>query len=444
MDKQVHWIKIVGSSILVSIACIDPGNLVGDIDVAIEMRYKALWVLFIAHIMLFFFQEMSIDVSAYSGKDIGTHIGLKYNNGVKYFIWISAEIAIIAADIQELLGMSIGFRLMTGISETASLFLSILIVFVVLYLQQISQALIEIVFFIFVGILTLCFMINFIAIKPDFFEILSGFIPNKPESLAFTGVIGSIIMPQNLFFQSSLVNTRSDLKLPPKRLSKIIKIETIGIIIVSFFINMFVVGVFSDIRFAGADITLENVGLNLATLLSSWSAKLWAIGLFFSGLASTTTGALTGQYLMDGIVRLKVNKLTRILITRLLTLIPCILIVVFFNVNRIMGLLNIIQFVQLPFVVIPLLRLVLNRSVMKERKYSTVHVVIISILSALLQMINVYSIYESFKGMSNHPILFVSILVAIQVILMLVVALSIMKKEEKEESKVVFDEVSLI
>ena len=242
--------------------------------------------------------------------------------------------------------------------------------------------------------MTVCFGINFFAIKPNYLDILDGFIPSVPTSLEFTGVIGSIIMPQNLFLQASLVMTRNKVKVPSRRLANVIKIETILIIILSFFINVFIVGVFGNPEFKDKTIELENAGQVLTSYLPSWSALIWAIGLFCSGVSSTTTGALTGQYLMEGIIKLKFPRYIRILITRLLTLFPCIFITIFFKVDEIIGLLNIVQFLQLPFVVIPLLRFVTNTTVMKSVKYTykTAHIFVVAVLSIFLQIINVYSI----------------------------------------------------
>jgi natural resistance-associated macrophage protein len=375
------------------------------------MNYKAIWVLLVAHIMLYFFQEMCIDLSAHGKGDFATFIGAKFNTKAKYFVWVSSELAIIAADIQELLGTSIALKLLTGFSGNINLILSVLIVFAVLYIQQAGQTWLEVVFVIFVGTMAICFMANFIAMKPDVGQILDGFVPNIPDTISFATVVGSIIMPQNLFLQSSLVMTRTEHNLHPRRLARIIKVETIVIIVISFIINLTIVGVFGNPYYSEKDITLENAGEHLRFLLSEWSAVFWAIGLLCSGISSTTTGALTGQYLMTGIVNLRVPFFLRILITRLLTLIPCIAILAFFEVDNMINMLNVVQFVQLPFVIIPLLRFVMDPRVMGNRAYTKLHVSFITGLYLGLQLINIFSIYKTTTGPNGeHFLWFVAVI----------------------------------
>lgn len=437
--SDIHWINIIGSSILVSIACIDPGNLQGDIQVAQEMSYKAIWVLLFAHVLLYFFQEMSIDLAAYGEKDLATQIGRRFSKGGKYFIWITSEMSIIAADIQELLGTSIAMKLLFNIDGIPNLVISILIVLGVLYLQQINQSILEYCFFVFVGIMAFCFISNFFASKPDFFEIMNGFIPSIPNTLGFTGVIGSIIMPQNLFMQSSLVMTRNHHKLRPKVLATIIKIETIFIIFISFLINLSLVGVFGNKKFADEKINLENAGIHLKAFLPGWSAIVWSIGLLSSGISSTTTGALTGQYLMDGIVQLRVGRMIRILVTRMMTLIPCIVIITLFDTNRIIGLLNVIQFVQLPFVIIPLVRLVMDKSIMGHQKYNLKGLSAILFFSFALQIINIYSIYGALSDQGNNHYLVFAMIIIMQTGAIYYLIRTPLKEVEEDSMKPQFD-----
>ena len=80
------------------------------------MKYKALWVLFLAHFLLFFFQELAFTVATVAGKDFGNLVRLNYAPGMKYFLWISSELSIIAADIQEVIGAAIAINILTGLN----------------------------------------------------------------------------------------------------------------------------------------------------------------------------------------------------------------------------------------------------------------------------------------------------------------------------------------
>ena len=121
-------------------------------------------------------------------------------------------------------------------------------------------------------------MIIFILIDKNFGEIMFGFVPNLPKDLSFTAVIGSIIMPQNLFLHASLVLTR-ETKNNSKYASKIFKIETAIVLLMSFLINFFIVSVFANKEFQDKEITLENAGTMLEEIMPKFSSLLWAMGL---------------------------------------------------------------------------------------------------------------------------------------------------------------------
>lgn len=196
------------------------------------------------------------------------------------------------------------------------LVLTVLIVIGVLSLQEIGQNIFEGIFGVMVFIMFLMFSINFFCSSTRFIDVMSGLVPNIPRSLSFTGVIGAIIMPQNIFLHSSLVQTRKEFNFSTKTKIRMYSIETIVILVVSCFINYSICCLFANPKYKDVNITLENVGDNLVDFLPSVSKVFWGLGLFASGISSTASGALTGQYLMNGIFNFQVSRLKRILITR--------------------------------------------------------------------------------------------------------------------------------
>ena len=399
MNKN-KLLKVIGSAILISIACLDPGNLLGDIQAAQEMHYKSIWVILLSHILLYFVQEMAVIVSCMSGNDMGNLIRLNYSKNLKIFIWLSSEIAIISADIQEILGAVIAIKLLTGLNFNFGIPLIILIVLFILFLQDYGQKFFEGIFFVLVMILGICSYFNFILSEPKISDLANGFIPNIPKSWQFTAVIGSIIMPQNIFLHSSLVQTRKHLECSKKEFIKIFKIETAIILFISFLINFSLVSIFSSPQYSDKTITLENAGTYLKEFLKSSSSTVWGLGLLASGISSTATGALTGQYLMEGIFKFQFSRTKRILITRSITIIPCYIIIDSVNVDDIMNFLNIVQFIQLPFVIIPLLKFSLSGNIMGNRIYNYNKFIFLCALAIVLQIFNYFSIISSMSELS--------------------------------------------
>ncbi len=137
MSKK-QWMQIVGSAVLISIACLDPGNLLGDIQIAQDMHYKSIWVILLAHFLLYFVQELAFVVGCVAEHDLGELIGLNYPWKIKIFIWLSSEFAIIAADIQEILGAVIALKILLGISVNFGIPIIIIIVILILFAQELG------------------------------------------------------------------------------------------------------------------------------------------------------------------------------------------------------------------------------------------------------------------------------------------------------------------
>lgn len=135
---------------------------------------------------------------------------------------------------------------------------------------------------------------NFYYTDLDYEGLMWGFVPSVPDSSTFLSILGSIIMPQNIFLHASLVQTRAHLNLPKEQFIKIFRTETIIILVISFFINLSLVGIFANPEYEHQNISLENAGFYLKKFLKDISEYLWALGLLAAGISSTATGALTG------------------------------------------------------------------------------------------------------------------------------------------------------
>ena len=186
----------------------------------------------------------------------------------------------------------------------------------ILFTQETGQFIFELIFAGFMAFMFICFSMNFIYSNPPIAKIANGFIPSVPSSLSFTAVIGAIIMPQNMFLHSSLVQTRKLHDFSKKIKIRMFVIETIVLLVVSFLMNFCIVTLFADPRYNNANIRLENVGTYLVEFLPKVSQTFWGLGLLASGISSTAGGALTGQYLMNGIFNFQFSKIKRIIITR--------------------------------------------------------------------------------------------------------------------------------
>ena len=164
------------------------------------------------------------------------------------------------------------------------------------------------------------------------------------------------------------------------------------IITLSMIINFFIIITFSHFSSDAPLIELKDAGSVLEKSLGGWSKYVWALGLFSSGQSATMAGAITGQYIMDGFLNLKISRKKRILIFRLITLFPCLIIAKLAEIEMVYILLNVVQFIQLPFVLIPLFKFISNKKIMNGYKANRTKLIFLKLISMIFTIINVVQI----------------------------------------------------
>lgn len=221
---------------------------------------------------------------------------------------------------------------------------------------------------------------------------------------AALGVVGAIIMPHNLYLHSSLVLTRKvDTNNPNKVNEANIynTIESAFSLTISFLINMAVIATFAVyvrsqyFENDPQDIDLRSASAALAGSFGENAKYIWAVGLLAAGQSSTMTGTYAGQFVMEGFLEIKLPIYQRILITRSIAIIPAIS-VTFMNESAMTNMdtyLNILQSVQLPFALVPLIKFVSSPEIMNSFAISRVQVIISTTLGLMLFSMNFVTIF---------------------------------------------------
>lgn len=93
---------------------------------------------------------------------------------------------------------------------------------------------------------------------------------------------------------------------------------------------------------------------------------IWAIGLLSAGQASTITGTYAGQFVMEGFTKISIKKWIRILIIRTITILCSIIIALaaYESIDQLNFWCNVIQSIQLPFALLPILHFTASKRVM--------------------------------------------------------------------------------
>ncbi|KAK8937115.1 Metal transporter Nramp2 [Platanthera zijinensis] len=407
--------RFTGPGFLMCIAFLDPGNLEGDLQAGAIAGYSLLWLLLWATAMGLLIQLLSALLGVATGRHLAELCREEYPRWAGIVLWLMAELALIGADIQEVIGSAIAIRILSGgvIPLWAGVVITALDCFIFLFLENYGVRKLEAFFGVLIATMAISFGIMFGETTPSGKDLLIGVLVPKLGSKTIkqaVGVVGCVIMPHNVFLHSALVQSR---KINTKRRSRVreamryYSIESAAALAISFVINVFVTTVFAKSFYGtekAAGIGLENAGQFLqdkygATLFPI--LYIWGLGLLASGQSSTITGTYAGQFIMGGFLNLRVKKWVRALITRSFAVVPAIIVALSFNssgsaMDSLNESLNVLQSIQVPFALIPLITLVSSEQVMGFFRIGTKLKIVAWLVAAFLIAINGYLLMDYF------------------------------------------------
>lgn len=97
-----------------SIAYLDPGNLESDLQAGAYGGYQLLWVLFWSTGLGLFLQVLAARLGVVTGETLATKAAATYSTPVRICLWLCVELAIVASDIQEVLGSAIAIKVLSN------------------------------------------------------------------------------------------------------------------------------------------------------------------------------------------------------------------------------------------------------------------------------------------------------------------------------------------
>lgn len=468
------FVNYVGPGWLMSLAFIDPGNMEADLQAGAFTSFKFLWVLLLAHLMGLLVQNFASRLGVVSGKSLATVCRDNYHWTLRWFLWFMAELAIIGADVQEVVGSSIALHVLFGTPLWLGCILTGLLTvgFLVVYHMH-GVKIIEYFVVLMVCVIFVCFSLNFAATGPDWWSLIHGLlVPRLPSNVAQTtqvvAMIGSVIMPHNLFLHSNLIARKNLDRKSSRSISQAIRYfvyDSIFALMFSFMINLALQGSFAqgfysphcagnpgsplgcdpsvlvpDLSvclledcgcttpsgFVGicASIGLANAGSSLASILPHRASLLFGLGLLAAGQASTVSGTMAGQYVMEGFLDLKIPFWLRMLVTRSVALIPAIAVSLmqfeFRNMDGLNQFINVLQSIQLPFALLPLLHFTSTFEVMSRWTIFGFQRLCGWIVALGLIAMNVLMIRQRYLGIHSHTVQTVCSSIAAVYVLILV------------------------
>jgi manganese transport protein len=373
-----------GPAFLVAIGYMDPGNWATDIEGGSRFHYDLLWVILASNLVAILLQILSSRLGVVTGRDLPQMCRERFSKPTAIFFWIIAEVAIIACDLAEVLGSAIALNLLFHIALLPAVLITALDVLIILLLQSRGVRLLEAVILALIATMGFCYLFEIVLSHPQLLPIVHGLVtPRLPNGSLYIalGILGATVMPHNLYLHSHLVQSR--------RVGKSFKeirsslrynaFDTIFALNMAFFINAAILIMAAAVFFERGKVVTEiqQAYYTLTPLLgTSLASVAFGVALLASGQASTITGTLAGQVVMDGFLKMKVRPWLRRLITRSLAIVPAVIVIASQMGNgveaenhaiyNLLLLSQVVLSVQLSFATVPLVLFTSRKSIMGE------------------------------------------------------------------------------
>ena len=410
------WRKLMafwGPGLMVAVGYMDPGNWATDLAGGSRYGYTLLSVVLISNLFAMLLQHLAAKLGIVTGRDLAQACRDHYTRPVSLVLWFLCEVAIAACDLAEVIGSAIALNLLFGLPLAWGVVLTTLDVLVVLYFQNKGFRIIESLVAGLTVLIFGCFVYEIIVSQPDWMALAHGLVPQpqvvtNPGMLYIAiGILGATVMPHNLYLHSSIVQTRQieQTEVGKRMAIKFATIDSTVALFLAFFVNAAIL-VTAAAAFHGkghegvADIA-DAHKLLTPVLGAGAASALFAIALLASGQNSTLTGTLAGQIVMEGFLDLKLKPWKRRLLTRLIAVVPALVVTLLYGekgTGQLLVLSQVILSLQLSFAVVPLVLFTGSKAKMGVFANRPVVQAIAWAVSGIIIVLNVFLLWQTFFG----------------------------------------------
>jgi manganese transport protein len=363
---------------MIAVGYMDPGNWATDLEGGSSYGYSLLWVILLSNLLAILLQHLCVRLQVATGLDLAQACQRYYSPAASRFLWLMAQVGIIAMDLAELLGSAIALQILFGLPLFVGALVTAGDVLLLLALHKLGYRWLEALVAVLIFTIALCLGIEICLAKVAFAQVWLGFIPDpvilhQPRMLFVAlGIIGATVMPHNLYLHSSIVGTRSFGSTEASR-REALRFGTYDVtlaLIFAFLVNASLL-ILSAAAFHGraeavTDIREAHHLLN-GVLGSTFAGTLFAVALLASGQNATITGTLAGQIVIEGFLKVKPSAWIMRMLTRVAALVPALLVIGLAGEQQLGSLLmwsQVILSLQLGFACWPLVRLTSDAQLM--------------------------------------------------------------------------------
>jgi len=401
-----------GPGYLVAVGYMDPGNWATALGAGSAHGNALLCVVVAASLIAMALQAAAARLGVAGEIDLAQACRRHYPRSVSLLLWVACEIAIVACNLAEVLGMAVGLKLLFDIPLPLGVGLTALDVALALALQRRGIRALEAFIIALITLIGTSFAIEIAWLAPSPAALIAALLPRRelvthPDMLYLAiGILGATVMPHNLYLHSALVQTRRHERsahgvraalrwatLDSTLALSLALLVNVGILVLA-------AGVFH--RPGQAPVTeLADAYRLLSPLLGVKAASgLFGIALIASGLSASITGTLAGQIVMEGFLELRISPVRRALLTRALALGPAAIVAASAGdsgITRLLVLSQVVLGVQLPFALVPLLAFTTRRAVLGEFAFGRLAAALLWLLAALVLALTLWGLHALWR-----------------------------------------------
>jgi manganese transport protein len=392
----------------------DPGNWATDLAAGSKYGYTLLFVVMASSLLAILLQSLALKLGIAAERDLAQACREHYSRPVTIALWLFAEIAIAACDLAEVIGSAIALQLLFGIPLIFGVLITSFDVLLLLLLENRGFRYLEALIIVLVGTIGVLFCIETILSRPEWGTLFTRlFVPSQsilthPDMLYIAiGILGATVMPHNLYLHSSIVQTRNYPRTPKgkREAIRLANLDSAVALTLALFVNAAILVVAASVFHRSGHTEVAEIGdaYRLLTPLLGFTgaSMMFALALLASGQNSTITGTLAGQIVMEGFLDIHLPNWLRRLITRLVAIIPTVIVTAIYGGDgtaKLLVLSQVILSMQLSFAVFPLIRFTSDSSKMGpfvNRPWLRVTGWAVALLIAVL---NAWLLLETFRG----------------------------------------------
>jgi manganese transport protein len=409
------WRKLLafaGPGYLVAVGYMDPGNWATDLAGGSRFGYALLSVILISNLMAVLLQGLASKLGIVTGRDLAQACRDHYSTPVVWMLWLLCEIAIAACDLAEVIGSAIALNLLFGIALPVGVAITALDVLLLLYLQNKGVRVLEALVITLVATVGICFAFELLLARPDLGDVARGFLPttdivsDREKLYIAIGILGATVMPHNLYLHSSIVQTRKyDENAAGKREAvRFAFVDSTIALSFALFINaaILIVAAASFHTSGNTDVAeIQDAYKLLTPLLGAGASTAFALALLASGQNSTLTGTLAGQIVMEGFLNIRIRPWLRRLITRLIAIIPAVIVSIIGGESgtaKLLILSQVILSLQLSFAVFPLVMFTSSKLKMGEFVNPAWLKVLAYVVATVIASLNIWLLFQTVRG----------------------------------------------